>query len=97
MDLTIELAVSFLLNAVAIAYGYGILQQRVNNVENDMKHIHDHESEIFNRIREIELITPSLKDAVGRIEKITSNGLSKDVRDIQNRLTVIEQKIKNGQ
>lgn len=90
MELTIELVVSFALNAVAIAYGYGILQQRVKHNNEDIKDIHQRESEIFTRIRNMEMITPALKDSVERMEKITSNGLVKEVRDIERRITKLE-------
>lgn len=87
--------ISLVANLVALAYGYGILNSRVKGLEKDHDEHRAHrdktDDEIFARLRQIETVTPRLEDAAARLEKITSNGLSAQMRETADRLTRLEQ------
>jgi chromosome segregation ATPase len=82
-------------NLIALAYGYGILNNRVRHLERAQEQEHERrnkiDDEVFGRLRQIETVTPRLEDAAARLEKITSNGLSAQMRETADRLTRLEQ------
>ncbi len=92
-------AVSLCVNVIALAYGYGVLNSRVKTLQKS----HDEnlvrntkvDDEIFTRLRKIEGVTPRLEDAAARLERILSNGVTGQVRDLTERLTRLEQHCKD--
>lgn len=82
-------------NLIALAYGYGILNNRVRHLERAQEQEHERrnkiDDEVFGRLRQIEAVTPRLEDAAGRLEKIVSNGLGAKIETITARLTRLEQ------
>lgn len=82
-------------NLIALAYGYGILNNRVRHLERAQEQEHERrgkiDDELFGRLRAIETVTPRLEDAAQRLEKITGNGLGAKIENISTRLAKLEQ------
>lgn len=82
-------------NLIALAYGYGILNNRVRHLERAQEQEHERrnkiDDEVFGRLRQIETVTPRLEDAAARLEKIVGNGLSTKIEGLTTRLAKLEQ------
>lgn len=74
-----------------VVYGYGRLTHRADSMEEDLRNHAKDFGEIFERLRGIEKIAPALTDAVNRLEKILSNGITSKVASMENRMTRLEQ------
>jgi hypothetical protein len=87
--------ISLASNLIALAYGYGILNNRVRHLERAQDQERERrvkiEDEFFNRLRLVETVTPRLEDAAGRLEKIVGNGLSTKIEGLTTRLAKLEQ------
>lgn len=75
-------------------YSWGKTSEKIASLEDDFKtYKKDHkdtETEVFNRLRCLEGITPRIEDTSMRLERMLNNGVSHTVHSIDRRLSVLE-------